>query len=181
MLMKYRLTFIAVGACMAFLWLTFLLGTQATTHHNLAADALVITPTLEPTIVPTPVFSATMSIIPNQIQLAVGESVVVTVTIAVSQGCSFPIYELSLQQSSPNGGAFTYVSPSTPTVGPPVSNPFTYTLTAVTTGTVTLNGQAYGERYCGDYWAWTYVNGVSPFIQIGDWPHQVYMPVVNKE
>lgn len=183
--MKYRLPVIAACAFTAFLVITFLLAVQAAspyTYHTLAADSLVITPTVEPTVTPpAPVFSATMSIVPSQVQLAVGESIVVTVAIAVSQGCSFPIYELSLQQSSSNGGAFAYVSPPTHTVGPPVSNPFTYTLTAITTGTVTFSGQAYGERYCGDYWAWTYVNGVSQAVQIGDWPHEVYLPVVNKE
>jgi hypothetical protein len=137
-----------------------------------------------PTPSPAPVFSATMSIISSQNKVAVGDTLVVTVTINVSEGCVYPIYEMSLPQVSDDGGEFVYLSPPTHTVGPPVTNPFSYTLTAVHTGTVSFSGETYGERYCGDYWNWQYVNGSSDLMQIVaaeplPQQNQIYLPWVR--
>lgn len=180
-----RIIFILAGAAAAFLLLIFLLTAPSMNSQSLASNALAVTPTMTPTMTPTatpsPVFSATMAVTPSQSWVDIGDTLVVTVSISVSQGCQYPIYELTLQQTSDDGGEFAYVSPPTHTVGPPVTNPFAYTLTAVNTGTVSFNGQAYGERYCGDYWNWTYVNGVSKFIQIGKDPYWLYVPTISKE
>jgi len=145
----------------------------------LASNPLVITPTLEPTVAPSPVFSATMAITPSQSSVDIGDTLVVTVSISVSQGCDYPIYELTLQQTSDDGGEFAYVSPPTHTVGPPVTNPFVYTLTAVHPGTLSLNGRAYGERYCGDYFNWEYVTGNSGLIHIRQPWHWLYLPLIS--
>ncbi len=158
------------------LLLAFGLTVQATTGQS-PRD---IPPRIATTVTTPPVFSATMTLIPSQPHLAVGETLVMTVSIKVSQGCSFPIYELTLHQIGNDGPIFEYLSPPTHTVGPPVSNPFSYTLTAITTGTVVFGGQAYGERYCGDFWNWTYVNGASNLVRVGAWPNRTYLPVIYK-
>jgi len=78
----------------------------------------------------------------------------------------FPIYELTLNQRGDDAPIFEYVNPPTAQVGPPVGNPFTYTLTAVDTGTIHFGALAFGERYCGDYWNWTYLGGMSGPITV---------------
>ncbi|MBE2197778.1 MAG: hypothetical protein IAE79_04145 [Anaerolinea sp.] len=176
-----RIILILTGAAAAFLLLAFLLIAPSMNSKALASNDLAVTPTMTPTATPSPVFSATMAVTPSQSWVDIGDTLVVTVSVSVSQGCQYPIYELALQQVSGDGGEFAYVSPPTHTVGPPVTNPFVYTLTAVNTGTVSFNGQAYGERYCGDYWNWTYVNGVSAIIYIGMEPYLVYLPMIGGE
>jgi hypothetical protein len=176
-----RRSIIAIFACAtaALLSFIFLLKTQAMINPQRDDIAPIATPI--PTDTPSPVFSATMAIIPSQRQVAVSDTLVVTVSLSVSEGCRFPIYELTLQQCGVDGPTFEYLSPPTHTVGPPVTNPFSYTLTAVSTGTVVFTGQAYGERYCGDFFSWTYVTGVSHFVRVGEWPYRVYFPVMCQE
>ena len=174
-----RIILILAGATATFLLLIFSLTAPSMNSQALASGALVITPTLEPTVAPSPIFSATMAITPSQSSVAIGDTLVVTVSISVSQGCDYPIYELTLQQTSDDGGEFAYVSPPTHTVGPPVTNPFVYTLTAVHPGTLSLNGQAYGESYCGDHWNWQYVTGDSGLIHIRQPWHWLYLPLIS--
>jgi hypothetical protein len=123
-----------------------------------------------------PVFSATVHVLPSTTTLRVGERLSVRVDLSVSEGCRFPIYELTLDQDPP---LLVYTSPSTATVGPPVSNPFTYTLTAVKPGRLVLNAVAYGERYCGDYWNWRYLRGASEPVTVRA-PHRVYLPLLSR-
>ncbi len=165
------------GAAAAFWLLIFLLTTPAMNRQALASNALAVTPEATP----SPVFSATMAITPSQSWVHIGDTLVVTVSISVSEGCLYPIYELALQPASGDGGEFAYVSPPTHTVGPPVTNPFVYRLMAVHPGTLSLNGQAYGERYCGDYWNWRYVTGNSDPIQIIQPSHWLYLPTISLE
>jgi hypothetical protein len=108
-------------------------------------------------------FSAQVNVAPAASEVAIGETLVVTVSVDVVQGCQFPIYELTLRPSAP---VFAYTSPLTHTVGPPVGNPFAYTLTAVEAGTVTFEAVAYGERNCNDYWNWQYLNGGSGPVRV---------------
>jgi len=170
---------ILVYVITAFFLLTLILAAQTTASRGQASLAPLITPTLTST--PSPVFSATMTIMPSKSQLAISETLTVTISISVSQGCQFPIYELTLGQLGSDGPAFAYRSPSTHTVGPPVSNPFSYTLAAISTGTVVFYGRAFGERYCGDYWNWTYVSGRSRPVRVGPWPYQAYLPIVRRD
>jgi hypothetical protein len=176
-----RIILILAGAAVVFLLLIFSLTAPAMNSQALAGNALPMTPNMMLTATPSPVFSATMAITPSQSWVHIGDTLVVTVSISVSQGCQYPIYELALQQASGDGGEFAYVSPPTHTVGPPVTNPFVYTLTAVHPGTLSLNGQAYGERYCGDYWNWRYVTGNSDLIQIIEPSHWLYLPAISVE
>jgi hypothetical protein len=129
----------------------------------------------------TPEFSAVMSVANEGTAFTVGETMVVRMFIEVSAGCEYPIYEWRLQQESPDGATFSYISPTTDTVGPPSTNPFTYTLRAETPGSMVLHGRAYGERYCGDFWNWTYVEGVSDPITITARQQQIFMPLVERE
>jgi hypothetical protein len=142
------------------------------------------TPTYTPTPTTTPVFSATLSVVPSQTEVLVGETVDVVVHVEVNEECEYPVFEWRLTQASEDGGALAYTMPITETVGPPVTNPFTYTLTALTTGTVSLDARAYGERYCGDFWNWVYVNGSSAadihIVEETVLPtDQLYLPLVR--
>jgi hypothetical protein len=166
-------------ATAAFLLFTFFLTTQATIEPQ--RDDVAPLATATPTNTPSPVFSVTMAVLPSQRQVEISDTLVVTVSISVSEGCHFPIYELTLEQCSNEGPTFAYLSPPTHTVGPGVANPFSYTLTAVSTGTVVFGGRAYGERYCGDFWDWTYVSGVSEFVRVGEWPYRMYFPVICQD
>jgi hypothetical protein len=161
-----------------FIMLAYVLTIKAVGSGTGAATTLTLRPT--PTSVSPPVFSATVEVIPLVTELRMSETLVVTVSVGTSEGCTFPIYELTLSQGSADGPIFEYVSPPTATVGPPVSNPITFTLTAVSTGTVTFDALAYGERYCGDYWQWRYLRGESEPVTVWLEERQIYLPLVMK-
>jgi hypothetical protein len=131
-----------------------------------------------PTTIPPPIFTATVSVMPSATILELGQTLDVAVSVKTSEGCSFPIYEMTLSQDVP---LFDHVSPPTPQVGPPVSNPFTYTLTAVSTGTVTFDALLYGERYCGDFWVWTYLGGESRPVTVALEKHSIYLPLLFRD
>ena len=145
---------------------------------NQQPDDIAPLATAIPTDTPSPVFSATMAIVPSQRQVAISDTLVVTVSISVSEGCQFPIYELVLEQYGVDEPISEFLSPPTHAVGPGVANPFSYTLTAVSTGTVVFGGRAYGERYCGDYWNWIYVTGASQSVRVGKWPYRIHLPMI---
>jgi hypothetical protein len=135
-------------ATAAFLLFTFFLTTQATIEPQ--RDDVAPLATATPTNTPSPVFSVTMAVLPSQRQVEISDTLVVTVSISVSEGCHFPIYELTLEQCSNEGP-------------------------------VVFGGRAYGERYCGDFWDWTYVSGVSEFVRVGEWPYRMYFPVICQD
>lgn len=86
----------------------------------------------------------------------VGETISVVVTVDnQSVGCSYPLYELTLNQLG--DPIFRFDSPATVTA--PFDRQTVYTLTAVTPGVIALQAIAYGESFCGDFWQWRYVNG----------------------
>lgn len=159
------------------IWIVVFVGIWAGTAdagepNAVSAPAQVVDPTPNG----RPVFSATVHVLPSTTVLNVGETLEVRVAISVSERCRFPIYELTLNQDPP---LLVYHSPPTATVGPPVSNPFVYTLTAVKPGRVVLNAVAYGERYCEDYWLWHYLSGSSAPVTV--WaPHRVYLPFLSR-
>ena len=166
-----RLMF-AAGILALLILVTYVL--TANTH----AGQMETTATTGPTPIRSQSFSATVAVIPSATGLKLSETLVVTVSVTPSEGCMFPIYELTLGQ---DGSIFEYVSPSTATVGPPVSNPFTYTLTAVSTGTVTFDALVYGERYCGDYWQWMYLSGESEPVKVWLEEQRIYLPLILKD
>jgi hypothetical protein len=134
-------------------------------------------PITTPTPTPPPVFSATLLITPSRSTLSVGETLTVTVGISVSEGCEFLTFDLALTEVPAGQPAFTYVNPPTGTVGPPVNLPFTYTLQATQPGESYFSGRSFGERYCGDYYNFTYVTGTSTFVHVAA-PYRSYLPLV---
>jgi hypothetical protein len=136
----------------------------------------VLTPTPTPPI--PPVFTATMYVVPNQSLGNIDDTFYVRVAIEVSQGCVYPIYDLTLRQAGDDAPIF---DPDTETVGPGVANPYTFTLHAISPGTVTFEALAYGERNCGDYWNWRYVGGASTPVTILPHLNRVYFPFAWRE
>ena len=167
-----------------FLFLFTFLSVQSLANQQEAFPDITLTtptPTVTPTPTPSsPVFTATMHVVPDKTILEINETVNVRVSIDVSEGCRYPIYKLKLMQEGEEIPPFVYILPITHTVGPAgVSNPFTYTLQAVRLGAIRFKGLAYGERYCGDYWNWTYVTGVSDVVTIVDYNRQMYLPLIH--
>ena len=143
-------------------------STQPVTTMILPTDHLAVT------------FTATMVLSPSQRELALGETLTMSVRVDYTEGCQYPIIELILTQTGPDAPIFSYVSPPTSTYSGPAHNPYTYTLTAVSPGTVRFHGRTFGERYCNDFWNWYYVHGDSEFIRVGDWPSQSYLPMMSR-
>ncbi len=154
--------------------ITFTPMVKATGHE--APMALLVTLTPSPTSLTSSV-SVTVEVIPTTTLLTVGEPLSVAVHIYdhSTEGCYFVPYDLTLSQQGDDAPIFGYVSP--PVVGPPVSNPTPFTLTAITTGTVILRASAYGEMYCG-FWQWTYFTGESGPIVVALEKRQIYLPII---
>lgn len=136
------------------------------------------------TTTPTPpVFSAIMSIEPDRSVLFVGETLTLVVDIHVSEGCKYPVFDLMLRQKMDEAPIFIHVDPPEDTIGPGVTIPSVWTFRATEAGTATFHGQAYGERYCGDAWAWQYVSGNSATVTVLEAVNvtdQVWLPTVVK-
>lgn len=127
-------------------------------------DPRLLTPTPTFTATPNPIFDVRVIVTLPKTTIQVGEIITAVVTIDNrSVGCQYPVYDLTLSQQ----GATIFRFDSPPVVGPPVYTQTIYTLTAITTGTGTLQATAYGERNCGTGWQWTYVNGSSPQLTVG--------------
>ena len=119
-----------------------------------------------------------MFVVPNKTLGTIEDTFHVRVSIQVSEGCHYSIYDLTLGQTGADAPIF---EPDTETVGPGVSIPFTFSLRAVSPGTVTFGAWAYGERYCGDYFNWRYVGGASMPVTILQYLPRVYIPVIWRE
>jgi len=134
------------------------------------------TATAQPT--PTPIFSVTVQVTPTSLEVLNYQPLTVTVAIKNhSVGCQYPVYDLTLRQSSSGSPIFTFTSPAV--VGPGVGEITIYTLTAQATGAVTLTASAYGEQNCGSGWFWHYVNGTSPLITVREPPAQLYLSPIH--
>lgn len=137
------------------------------------------TPTAIPTTYPT--FTATVGVTPHQPSIAVGETLSITVTLDVSEGCQLFVYELTLSQVADSAAPF---APEEVMFGPGVPRPETITFTAVTTGTTTFRAHIYGERYCGDYLNWTDVWGYSEPVSAlspSTFPIRLYAPFMRQD
>ncbi len=108
-----------------------------------------------------------------------GESIVVTVDVTVSEGCQLLVYDVSLNQTGLDGVLF---DPSEIVIGPPVTLPVGIPVTAVASGTTNFHATIYGERYCNDFYNWVTVQGTSEEIIVGSTqPSSVYLPIVDKD
>lgn len=135
-------------------------------------------PLITATSSPPPVFTATLEVMPDRQYVSLGETLVVTLSLTVAEGCQYPVYEARLTQSGDNAPNFSYVDPITHTVGPGVPMPFSYTLRAVAPGYARLDARLYGEENCGAGWIWRYVSGSSPSIKVQGWAYTAQLPVV---
>ncbi|MCB0061263.1 MAG: hypothetical protein KDE19_04090 [Caldilineaceae bacterium] len=118
-------------------------------------------PTVTPTNTPVKVFSVHIGVEVPKTTVQVSETITALVTIEnQSIGCQYPVLELTLFQLG--DPIFRFDSPAD--VHPSVAAQTVYTLTATSPGTTTLQARAYGERYCDDFWQWTYVSGFSEVI-----------------
>jgi hypothetical protein len=136
-----------------------------------------ITPTATPT--PTPVFTATLLVEPEPAQLYVGEIVTVTIDIAVSEGCMYPIFELSVEEHENGAAIFSHVDPPVNLITGPISIPSVWTFRATGVGTASFDARTFGERYCNDYWLWHYLNGASSPVQVLTWPYEQWLPAIS--
>ncbi|MCP4358825.1 MAG: hypothetical protein GY796_12470 [Chloroflexi bacterium] len=124
-------------------------------------------------------FSATAVITPSQTIVNIGDPLTLLVDVKVSPGCQFPVFDITLTQQGNDTPIF---APDKVVVGPgSLSLPETITVTAVTTGTITFNVQLFGERYCGDFWNFTYVNGRSIPITALELNNRAYLPAALKD
>lgn len=149
---------------------------------GVAAASPLLTPTLEaspsPTPTGTPVFSATLSIVPDRTSLRVGETLTLVADIDVSEGCQYPILELSLYQATDEPPIFAHIDPPADLLTAPITLPSAWTFRATHPGTATFDARSYGERYCNDFWNWHYLSGQSEPIRVD--PAAAWLPLVSR-
>ncbi len=178
--MKIRRTIAVLGIMVGALTGLWLVGRLL--GNGVAVASPLLTATLEPTPSPTPtgapVFSATLSIVPDQTSLRVGDILSLTVNVDVSQGCQYPIFELSLYQAKDETPIFDHIDPPGDLITGPISLPSAWTFRASHPGTATFDARTFGERYCNDFWNWHYVYGQSESIH--DDPAPVWLPLVSR-
>jgi hypothetical protein len=134
--------------------------------------ALTPTPTAKP-----PVFSATLSLETDRDHLYLGQLITVTADITVSEGCIYPVFELTVKQTESEEPIFEHIEPPGDIITGPIQIPSTWTFRAIQAGTGTFEARTFGERYCGDYWVWDYLYGKSETVVV-NWPHLVWLPSV---
>ena len=136
------------------LTVTFTPSPTATITRS-ATPMATSTATWTPTATSTANFNVVVNIQLSSTILQVGDTITALVTIDNrSAGCQYPVYDLTLSQQGDT--VFHFDSPAVVTT--PGAQTL-YTLTVIKSGVVSLHAAAYGERYCGDFWQWTYVNG----------------------
>jgi hypothetical protein len=140
-----------------------------------------VLPELTPTPTTTPpVFSATLSLLPDREQLYVGQTLTVTANITVSEGCIYPVFELIIKQDESEPPVFEHVDPPGDMITGPIQLPSAWTFRAAQPGTATFDARTFGERYCGDYWNFTYLFGSSEPIVVELGPFNTWIPAVMK-
>lgn len=154
-------------------------STPTSTPTDTPTATLTGTVTLEPTASTTPEFSATLRLAADRIELVTGETLTLTASLTVSQGCSYPVLELTVKEDAAEP-IFAHVQPPTDTIGPGVSFPSVWTFQALRPGTAEFTALTFGERYCNDFWNWHYESARTEAIVVREW-HTVWLPVVGNE
>lgn len=125
-----------------------------------------LTATLSPTPTETRVFSATLSIDADPLELTIGETLTLTVDLQVSEGCVYPIMELRVSQNDSEPPIFEHVVPPTDVLSPSGPFPSVWTFRATQAGVATFKANTFGERNCDDYWNWYYAGATSGAIHV---------------
>ncbi len=95
--------------------------------------------------------------------VVVGQSITITPQLTVTGTCSFPIYDVTLNQEPP---LFAYSDPMDKVVRGGTAS---WRLTAFAAGATTFTAVFYGETYCDGVWQWNYASGQSqPVTVTGD-------------
>jgi hypothetical protein len=175
MLNKTRLVIVAASLVMGLmaLWLALI---AADTPVAGALPVLTATPT--PTV--SPVFSATLSLEPDRDHLYVGQMITVTADITVSEGCIYPVFELTVKQDESEAPIFEHVDPPGDMITGPIQIPSAWTFRATQPGTGTFDARTFGEQNCGNAWIFTYLFGYSEPVVVEYGPYRHWIPSVMK-
>ena len=129
----------------------------------------------------TPIFTATLSILPDRTAVLVGDTLSVTVDIDVSEGCQYPIFELSLAQDEAEPPIFAHIDPPVDMITGPITLPSLWTFQATAPGIATFDALTFGEKNCGDAWIWHYLVGESEAVVVGEAIYENWLPVITGE
>jgi hypothetical protein len=169
-------TFLPPFALLLF-FCALLLLTARTAGAGTGAADLTPTPSATPWVDP---FSADLTVKPQQQAVLNGDELRVTVDLDVVEGCRYPVLELTLTQQG-DEPAFIYIDPPAKIVGPPLSFPVTYRLRAVRPGEIVFRAQTYGERNCGDFWNWHYLDAFSDPVLVQDGRYNGWLPFISAQ
>lgn len=146
-----------------------------------ATPDVTVTPTPTATGSPTPVFSATLSVVPHTTTLLVGEVLTVTANLDVAAGCQYPIFELTLGQAESETPIFEHIAPPTGIITGPIAIPSAWAFRAIQPGAATFAARTFGEKNCDGAWIWQYVGGVSGVVNVLPRSDAAYFPIVINE
>lgn len=167
---RIRLVIVAGSIVVTFatLWLALALA---------GASAVIASPAITPTATTEPpVFTATLSVLLERQQLSVGDTLTVTTNIVVSQGCQYPAFELTLDQTLGEDPIFAHINPPTGIITGPLPGSIIWTFLATQPGTATFSARSFGERYCGDFWNFQYLYGKSEAVTVNPTTFEVWLP-----
>ena len=146
-----------------------------------ATPDVTVTPTPTATGSPTPVFSATLSVVPHTTTLLVGEVLTVTADLDVAAGCQYPIFELTLGQAESETPIFEHIAPPTGIITGPIAIPSAWAFRAIQPGAATFAARTFGEKNCDGAWIWHYESGVSGMVNVLSQPYAAYFPIALNE
>jgi hypothetical protein len=120
------------------------------------------TPPADPAVPPQA--SVRVNLQADRLELPLGEMVTLTAEVLVdSPDCRYPLYEISLQESTP--GQVAFITPQV--IGPPGQSPVTFAVRPQQAGPLSLFARAYGELDCGQGLTWQYYTSEPLVLQVG--------------
>jgi hypothetical protein len=146
-----------------------------------ATPDVTVTPTPTATGSPTPIFSATLSVVPHTTTLLVGEVLTVTADLDVAAGCQYPIFELTLGQAESETPIFEHIAPPTGIITGPIAMPSAWAFRAIQPGAATFAARTFGEKNCDGAWIWQYVGGVSGVAEVILATDNVWLPIISSQ
>ena len=128
---------------------------------------------------PTTEISTTLYLSASRPVVAVGQTVRLTVDLAVAEGCGYGVMELRVVEDTDDDPLFAHVDPPGDIIGPGVF-PSVWTFRALHPGTAEFAAQTFGEGNCDGAWFWHYENARSGPVQVLDLPYWVWLPTVSQ-